>query len=42
MFRNFITSINISELIKMQSNQVTGRISKQETKASYKNSTQST
>lgn len=37
MFRHLITSVNISELIKMQSNQVTGRISKQEIKGNYKN-----
>lgn len=33
------TSINIPELIKLQSNQITGRISKQEIKSNYKNPT---
>jgi len=32
-----MTSINVPEIIRLQSNQVTGRISKKEIKSNYKN-----
>ena len=32
-----MTSINVPEIIRLQSNQITGRISKQKVKSNYKN-----